>query len=163
MRASMKIRVGLHRPTDHATPKRRHGMNICHWEQGFVRGCSIAMAKWFWNYSSFRWSKRVQHTPTGRNCSRPPHIRRTVASRVERQRQTTQFCHQLYDHVPSAGRLKPRNCFMRTVTPLDSPPTYTRVQMWNNQLTDARATVKLGLEAAEALPGLTNRGSAGIR
>ena len=29
----------------------------------------------------------------------PPHIRRTVASRVERQRQTTQTSHQLYDHA----------------------------------------------------------------
>ncbi len=49
----------------------------------------------------------------------PPHIRRTVASRVERQRQTTQISHQLYDHVPSAGRLTSRNSFMHTVTPLD--------------------------------------------
>ena len=40
---------------------------------------------------------------------------------------------------------------MRTVTPLDSSPNYTRLQMWNNQLTGARATIKLGLEAAEAL------------
>ena len=52
----------------------------------------------------------------------PPHIRRTVASRLERQRQTTQTSHQLYDHVASAGRLKSRNSFMRTVTPLDSSP-----------------------------------------
>ena len=49
----------------------------------------------------------------------PPRIRRTVASRVERQRQTTQTSHQLYDHVPSAGRLTSRNSFMHTVTPLD--------------------------------------------
>ena len=82
----------------------------------------------------------------------PPHIRRAVASRVERQRQTTQTSHQLYDHVPSAGRLKPRNCFMRTVTPLDSSPNYTRLQMWNNQLTDAPANIKLVLQAAEDLP-----------
>ena len=41
---------------------------------------------------------------------------------------------------------------MRTVTPLDSSPNETRLQMWNNQLTEARATIKLGLEAAEALP-----------
>ena len=40
---------------------------------------------------------------------------------------------------------------MRTVTPLDSSPNYTRLQMWNNQLTDAPAAIKLGLEAAEAL------------
>ena len=29
---------------------------------------------------------------------------------------------------------------------------YTRHNMWNNELTGARATIKLGLEAAEALP-----------
>ena len=95
----------------------------------------------------------------------PPHTRRTVASCVESQRQTTQASHQLYDHAPSAGRLKSRKSLMRTVTPLDSSPNYTSVQMWNNQLTDARATIKLGLAAAEALTtkGLTNRGSAGVR
>ena len=87
----------------------------------------------------------------------PPHIRGTVASRVERQRQTTQTRHQLYDHAPSAGRLESRNSFMRTVTPLDSSPNYTRLQMWNNQLTEARATVKLGLEAAEALPTVSGQ------
>ena len=94
----------------------------------------------------------------------PPHIGRTVARRVERQQQTTQFIHQLYDHVPSVGRLKSRNRFMRTVIPLDSSPNYTRLNMKNNELTDERATINLGLEAAEALPqGLTNSGFAGIR
>ena len=83
----------------------------------------------------------------------PPHIRRTIGSRVERQRQTTQTSHQHYDNVPSAGRLKSRNCFIRTATPLDSSPNYTRLKMWNNQLIDAQATIKLGvyLEAAEAM------------
>ena len=41
---------------------------------------------------------------------------------------------------------------MLTVTPLDSSPNYNRLQMWNNQLTNARATIQFGLEAAEALP-----------
>ena len=39
-----------------------------------------------------------------------------------------------------------------TVTLLDSSPNYTRLQMWNNQLTNARATIKFGLEVAESLP-----------
>ena len=82
----------------------------------------------------------------------PPHIRRAVAGRAKRQRQTTQTSHQLYDHVPSAGRLKSRNSFMRTVTPLNSSPNYTRLQMWNNQLTHAPANIKLVLQAAEDLP-----------
>ena len=63
---------------------------------------------------------------------------------------TPQTSHQLYDHVPS-GRLKSRNSFMRTATQLDSSPNYTILQMWNNQLTYARATINLGLETTEAL------------
>ena len=70
----------------------------------------------------------------------PPHIRRTAASRVERQRQTTQTSHLLYDHVPSAGRLKSRNSFMRTVTPLDSSPNYTRLQILVEQRTNRCAS-----------------------
>ena len=46
---------------------------------------------------------------------------------------------------------------MRTVTPLDSSPNYTIQQMWNNQLTYARATIKLGLEAAEALSAASDQ------
>ena len=46
---------------------------------------------------------------------------------------------------------------MHTVTPLDSSPNNTRLQMWNNQLTDARATIKLGLDAAEALPARSDQ------
>ena len=46
----------------------------------------------------------------------PPHIRRTVACRIERTRQTTDASH----HQPAASRLKSRKSFMRTVTPLDS-------------------------------------------
>ena len=44
-----------------------------------------------------------------------------------------------------------------TVTPLDSSPNYTRLQMWNNQLTNARATIKFGLEAAESLPARSDQ------
>ena len=57
-----------------------------------------------------------------------------------------------HDHVLSVGRMTLRNSFMRTVTPLDSLPNYTRLQMWNNQLTDSPAAIRLVFEAAEALP-----------
>ena len=50
----------------------------------------------------------------------PPHIRRTVACRMERTRQTTNARHQRFHHQPAASRLKSRKSFMRTVTPLDS-------------------------------------------
>ena len=49
-----------------------------------------------------------------------PHIRRTVACRMERTRQTTDARHQLFHHQPAASRLKSRKSFMRTVMPLDS-------------------------------------------
>ena len=82
----------------------------------------------------------------------PPHIRRTVASRMERSRQTTDTRHQLFNHQPAASRLKSRKSFMRTVRPLDSSPSNTRLQMWNTKLTDVPTSTKMGLEAAETLP-----------
>ena len=50
----------------------------------------------------------------------PPHIRKTVACRKERTRQTTDARHQLFHHQPAASRLKSRKSFIRTVTPLVS-------------------------------------------
>ena len=44
----------------------------------------------------------------------PPHIRRTVACRMERTRQTTDARHQLFHHRPAASRLKLRKSFMRS-------------------------------------------------
>ena len=57
----------------------------------------------------------------------PPHIRRTVAFRMERTRQTTDARHQLFHHQPAASRLKSRKSFMRTVTPLDSSASSSRL------------------------------------
>ena len=55
----------------------------------------------------------------------PPHIRRTVACRIERTRQTTDARHKLFHHQPAASRLKSRKSFMCTVTPLDSSASST--------------------------------------
>ena len=65
----------------------------------------------------------------------PPHIRRTVACRMERIRQTTDDRHQLFHHQPAASRLKSRKSFMRTVTPLDSSASSSRLQLWKDSLT----------------------------
>ena len=78
----------------------------------------------------------------------PPHIRRTVACRMERTRQTTDARHQLFHHQPAASRLKSRNSFMRTVTPLDSSASSGRWLLWKDSLTDVPASVKMGLEVA---------------
>ena len=83
----------------------------------------------------------------------PPHIRRTVACRMERIRQTTDARHQLFLRQPAASRLKSRKSFMRTVTSLDSSASsYSRLRLWKDGLTDVPAFVKMGLEVAESLP-----------
>ena len=82
----------------------------------------------------------------------PPHIRRTVACRMERTRQMTGARHQLFHHQPAASRLKSRKSFMRTVTPLDSSASSSRLGLWKDSLTDVPASVKMGLEVAESLP-----------
>ena len=79
----------------------------------------------------------------------PPHIRRTVSCRMERTRQTTDARHQLFHHRPAASRLKSRKSFMRTVTPLDSSASCSRLRLWKDSLTDMPASVKMGLEVAE--------------
>ena len=84
----------------------------------------------------------------------PPHIRRTVACRMERIRQTTDARHQLFHHQPAASRLKSRKSFLRTVTPLDSSAGSSRLRLWKDRLTDVRASVKMGLEVAESFPAV---------
>ena len=82
----------------------------------------------------------------------PPHIRRTVACRMERTQQTTEAKHQLFHHRPAASRLKSRKSFMRTVTPLDSSASSSRLRLRKDSLTDVPASVNMGLEVAESLP-----------
>ena len=66
--------------------------------------------------------------------------------------------HQLFHHQPAASRLKSRKSFMRTVTPLDSSASSSRLQLWKDSLTDVPASVKMGLEVAESL----SAGSGGL-
>ena len=53
---------------------------------------------------------------------------------------------------PAASRLKSRKSFMRTVTPLDSSASSSRLRLWEHNLTDVPASFKMGLVVAEALP-----------
>ena len=41
---------------------------------------------------------------------------------------------------------------MRTVTPLDSSASSSRLRLWKDSLTDVPASLKMGLEVAESLP-----------
>ena len=52
----------------------------------------------------------------------------------------------------SCSRLKSRKSFMRTVTPLDSSASSSRLQLWKDSMTDVPSSVKMGLEVAESLP-----------
>ena len=76
----------------------------------------------------------------------------TVACRMERTRQTTDARHQLFHHRPAASRLKSRKSFMRTVKPLDSSASSSRLLLWKESLTDVPTSVNMGLEVAESLP-----------
>ena len=82
----------------------------------------------------------------------PPHIRRSVSCRMECTQQTTDARLQLFHHQPAASRLNSRKSFMRTVTPLDSSASSSRLRLWKDSLTDVPASVKTGLEMAESLP-----------
>ena len=60
----------------------------------------------------------------------PPHIRRTVACRMEPTRQTTDARHQLFHHRSDASRFKSQKSFMRRiVTPLDSSASSSRLRL----------------------------------
>ena len=82
----------------------------------------------------------------------PPHTWGSIACRMERTRQTTDARHQLFHHQPAASRLKSWKSFMRTVTPLDSSASSSRLQLWKDSLTDVPSSVKMGLEVVESLP-----------
>ena len=82
----------------------------------------------------------------------PPDIKRTVAYRMERHRQTTDVSHQVFQHQPAASRLKSRTSFMRTVRPIDSYASISRLHLWKDSLSDVPASVNMGLEVAESLP-----------
>ena len=72
----------------------------------------------------------------------PPHIRRNVACRMERTRQTTDARHQLFHHQPAASRLKSRKSFMRTITPLDSSASSGRLRLGKDCLPNRRASLR---------------------
>ena len=60
--------------------------------------------------------------------------------------------HRLFHHQPAASILKSWKSFMRTVTPLNSSASSSRLRLWKDSLTDVPASVKMGLEVAESLP-----------
>ena len=88
-----------------------------------------------------------QCTPTGQYC---PSSHQDCC--LPHGTHTTNDRHQLFHHQPAASRLKSRKSFMRTVTPLDSSASSSRLRLWKDSLTDVPTSVKMGLAVAESLP-----------
>ena len=85
----------------------------------------------------------------------PPHIRRTVACRMERTRQTTDGRHQLFHHQPVVEELHAHSHTARLVCKQHQAAALER------QLTDVPSSVKMGLEVAEFLPAGSGEDSVG--
>ena len=75
-------------------------------------------------------------------------------------RQTTDARHQLFHHRPTASILtsRKRKSFMRTVTPLDSSASSSRLRLWKDSQTDVPASVKMRMHVAESLPAGSGEG-----
>ena len=80
----------------------------------------------------------------------PPDIRRTVASMRERQRQTNDKRHPLFGHVPPTSRLKSRESFTHSVTPLEASANSERVRIWKQRLRQHPLT--MAVPVTEVLP-----------
>ena len=64
----------------------------------------------------------------------PPGARRATTSRQERRKQTEDPRHSLYSHKPVNKRLKSRNSFVHSVTPLDTHPPAERLKTLTHHL-----------------------------
>ena len=80
----------------------------------------------------------------------PPDIRRTVASMKERQRQINDKRHPLSGHVPTTSRLKSRESFIHSVTPLETSANSERVRIWKQRLRQHPLT--MAVPVTEVLP-----------
>ncbi|KAJ8367020.1 hypothetical protein AAFF_G00333780 [Aldrovandia affinis] len=82
----------------------------------------------------------------------PPNIRRAVASRTERRRQTTDERHPLHGHVPAPSPLKSRKSFLTSTAPLETTPSEARLAMWKEKLNNHPHSPTMHIPAAESLP-----------
>lgn len=83
----------------------------------------------------------------------PPEIRRSAASKKERQQQAIDERHPLFGHMPSQSRLKSRKSFLRYVIPLETSSTSReRVIQWEERLSNLPLTTTMELNVSEALP-----------
>ena len=82
----------------------------------------------------------------------PPDIRRPVASRMERLRQSQDRRHPCHDIEPAQKRLKSRKSFLHTVQPLTESPHVARCRLWEERCSSNHHHDKLPLPTKEQLP-----------
>ena len=79
-------------------------------------------------------------------------IRRAVASRTERTRQTTDERHPLDGHLGVVPRLKSRKSFIRCTEPINTTAKAAHMELWSERLEALDASVHLNISADEHLP-----------
>ena len=66
----------------------------------------------------------------------PPHIRRRIAARDEKLKEEQDPRHPMYNYIPASSRLKSRNSFLDTISPLQGDARTERVRMWKSDHLD---------------------------
>ena len=82
----------------------------------------------------------------------PSDIRRAVASRTERTRQTMDERHPLNGHLGVVPRLKSRRSFIKSTEPINMTAKATRLELCRERLEPLDASVHLNISADEHLP-----------
>ena len=95
--------------------------------------------------------------PANTNCpyspeSPPSDIRRAVASRTERTRQTTDQRYPLNGHLGVVPRLKSRKSFIKCTEPINTTAKAARMEQWRERIEPLDASVYLNISADEQLP-----------
>ena len=82
----------------------------------------------------------------------PPAIRRSVASSMERLRQSEDCRHPCHGIQPPEKRLKSRKSFLHSVQPLSESPSAARCKLWEEQRSTNNNHAKIPLPTKEQLP-----------
>ena len=83
----------------------------------------------------------------------PSDIRRAVASRTERTRQTTDQMHPLNGHLGVVPRLKSRKSFIKCTEPINTTSKAARLELWRERFEPC--------QLAQIIPGQPGRHSTG--
>ena len=73
----------------------------------------------------------------------PSYIRRAVASRTERTRQTTDQRHTRNGHIRVVPRLQSRKSFIKCTEPINTTAKAARMELWRERLEPLDANVHL--------------------